>query len=489
MNSADATDSIPELYQLLASDTTTTPTTTATNGGSTSPSMVSDVVNATTTNSYDIEDTMGSRVSKRRRSTTSTSDTSRSAAAPPAMQATVKRDQVKPSRSTSPTALKQNVDQENERKANGRGNKRRTDRTATGKARVSASPQIAFKELPDGINTRRRGTQWRAGSPDMRQRSNETGDGQDIDAEDEQENESQGQQTRRRANIRTTSNKKNNGGSETRRRAGGGGKGTQTMPSPLSPNIDRHIPTKHSPLISHRDDMDMVKNLSPFEERHSDTESPRVRAKTPPTKIRYPSNKMSLGDMDKRASQILRYINRMQMTMTKKQRSGYHRQGSDDHSGHFASAMVDPVVISNKTRPVGECSNNSNGKLVGELEVASSVAPAPPMVLTRSLSISSMASSLSSASTIPLNEDESNNKSTSTHEQKNEDDEQEENCIPAPEHATALEIMNRLACELVKFQCRFGPQKNSNNPSILFHPDRSQQQQQQQDDRLTIGGL
>lgn len=468
MNSADATGSIPELYQMLATDSS--------NGfntrGSTSPSMTSDTLNPTT--NYDLEDTIGPRVSKRRRSTTSTSDTSRSAA-----QATRRDPPVKPSRSTSPTALKQNIDQENERKSNGRGNKRRAAADKSNKTRVSASPQIAFKELPDGVNTRRRGgAQWRASSPETRQKSNETTEGQDGDAEDEQEYDGQTNGRRRAApapvtptTTTSTTRSKKNGGSETRRR------GKAATASPLSPIIDRHIPTKHSPLISHREDVDVKLRapLSPFEERNSDTESPRVRAKTPPTKIRYPSNKMSLGDMDKRASQILRYINRMQLTMTKKQRSGYHSQTSSDHH-HSGHSPVDPVVIP-KPRSMEECHNaTSNNRLVGELEVVSGN---PPIVLQRSLSISSMASSLSSASTIPLNEDKT--------EEANKQEEEEKGCIPAPEHATALEIMNRLACELVKFQYRFGPQKNNaTNTSSVHPPDRSQQRHHS-DDSMAVG--
>ncbi|KAH8551814.1 hypothetical protein BGW37DRAFT_492464 [Umbelopsis sp. PMI_123] len=444
MNSADATDSIPELYQMLASD----------NNGhhaeSTSPSMTSDTITSNTatattntTNSssthYDIDDTIGPRVSKRRRSTTSTSDTSRSA------QATKRDNLVKPSRSTSPSTLKQNVEQEN--KTNSRGTKRRTVADRSSKSRVSASPQMAFKELPDGVNTRRRG-----GNVEMRQKSNEAGYGQDLEGEGEQENEAQNGHANTRRRGGTAANTRNKkGNSEPRRR------GKATISSPLSPNIDRHISTKHSPLISHKDDIDTKNRAasSPFDERHSDTESPRMRAKTPPTKIRYPSNKMSLGDMDKRASQILRYINRMQLTMTKKQRSGQHRQVASDDNG-----QIDPVLIS---KPMMEdCSNgniNGNNKLVGELEVASG--NPPPIMLQRSLSISSMASSLSSASTIPLHEEDS--KST------NEKEEEEKCCIPAPEHATALEIMNRLACELVKFQSRFGPQKNNTHSDQVRH--------------------
>lgn len=454
MNSADATDAIPELYQILASD----------NNGhqpeSTSPSMTSDTITTTTaatsaTNSnsttFDIDDTIGPRVSKRRRSTTSTSDTSRS------VQATKRDITVKPSRSTSPTALKQNVDQEN--KTNGRGAKRRTVSDRSAKLRVSASPQIAFKELPDGVNTRRRG-----GNLDTRQKSSEAGEVQDMEAEDEQENEAQNGHTITRRRGATAANSRNKKiSSEPRRR------GKAVVASPLSPNLDRHIPSKHSPLISHKDDMEPKTRtpLSPFEERLSDTESPRIRAKTPPTKIRYPSNKMSLGDMDKRASQILRYINRMQLTMTKKQRSGYHRHATGDEH-----AQVDPVLIS---KPLTEdCSSgniNGNTKLVGELEVASGNAPA--IVLQRSLSISSMASSLSSASTIPLNEDDG--KSTN----EKEEEEEEKSCIPAPEHATASEIMNRLACELVKFQTRFGPQKAHTHSEQGRH-------NHQPDDRLPV---
>jgi hypothetical protein len=455
MNSADATDSIPELYQILASDNNGHPP------ESISPSMTSDTITTTTatttattissSTTFDIDDTIGPRVSKRRRSTTSTSDTSRS------IQATKRDNMAKPSRSTSPTALKQNVDQEN--KTNGRGTKRRTVSDRSAKLRVSASPQIAFKELPDGVNTRRRG-----GNLDTRQKSSEAGEVQDMEGEDEQENETQNGHTITRRRGATAANSRNKKiSSEPRRR------GKAIAASPLSPNLDRHITSKHSPLISHKDDMDtkIRAPLSPFEERLSDTESPRIRAKTPPTKIRYPSNKMSIGDMDKRASQILRYINRMQLTMTTKQRSGYQRQAAGDEHAH-----IDPVLISK--RLTEDCSSgniNGNNKLVGELEVASGNAPA--IVLQRSLSISSMASSLSSASTIPLNEDDS--KSTNG----KEEEEEEKCCIPAPEHATALEIMDRLACELVKFQSRFGPHKSHTHSEQGRH-------NHQADDRLPV---
>ncbi|CAM0138638.1 Histone deacetylase complex subunit [Umbelopsis sp. WA50703] len=442
MNSADATDSIPELFHMLSSET---------NGYTrepTSPSMTSETLNPS---SFEADEPLGSRVSKRRRSTTSTSETLRST------QAT-KRDTTKQSRSTSPTARKQPM----EDSKSVRGNKRRTAASDKSiKTRVSASPQMSFKELPtDGVSTRRRGGQWRNGSPDTRAKSNEP----DMDGgENEQENETHPTNGKRRG-IGATSNSPRAKKSELGRRRGKG-----TIPSPLSPNLDRHVPTKHSPLIGHREDMDMKTRtpLSPFEERLSDTESPRVRAKTPPTKVRYPSNKMSLGDMDKRASQILRYINRMQMTLTKKQRT---RQALDHnhqhHHPHQANQDSEQGVVVDSVVIPKDCTNTvgGNNKLVGELEVAN---PAP--VLQRSLSVSSVASSLSSASTIPLNDDDSKSKSEGKATSSTEvtstapDEEDEKSCIPAPGQATAIDIMSRLACELVKFQYRFGPQRPSTN--------------------------
>lgn len=486
MNSADATDSIPELFHMLSTDT---------NGytrESSSPPMTLDTLNPTP---FEADEPLGARVSKRRRSTTSNSDSLRST------QATKREVNTKQSRSTSPTARKQPM----EEAKGGRVNKRRTaavpDKSI--KTRVSASPQMSFKELPtDGVSTRRRGGQWRNGSPDTRAKSNEP----DMEVgENEQENETHPTNGKRRGNgPPSASNSPRAKKSELGRRRGKG-----TIPLPLSPNLDRHVPTKHSPLIGHREDMDMKTRtpLSPFEERLSDTESPRVRAKTPPTKVRYPSNKMSIGDMDKRASQILRYINRMQMTLTKKQRTRqaldhtHHHHHHEHHNPPHQTAHhetenavgIDLVVIPK------DCANTTGGhnKLVGELEVANP----PALVLQRSMSVSSVASSLSSASTIPLNDDDSKSKSegkaTSSTEMTSTsapEEEEEKSCIPAPEQATAIDIMSRLACELVKFQYRFGPQRPSSttngqtNHQLL--PSAPANQHNNSDDLLpAIGGL
>ncbi|KAM3580503.1 Histone deacetylase complex subunit [Umbelopsis sp. WA50703] len=132
-----------------------------------------------------------------------------------------------------------------------------------------------------------------------------------------------------------------------------------------------------------------------------------------PARVRYPSAKMSLWEMNRRAKQILEYISSVQVDMANK--SSMPKPTSDD----AAAAAEAPVVE----------------------------APASP------------ASSVSSATTLPLDAVQS---STTDANQSNHTDAAEQ---------TSLEIMDRLTRELIKFQSKFTTSYHAHKR--LHTPDQS----------------
>ncbi|KAJ2957197.1 hypothetical protein NQZ79_g7059 [Umbelopsis isabellina] len=139
-----------------------------------------------------------------------------------------------------------------------------------------------------------------------------------------------------------------------------------------------------------------------------------VEEPSTPARVRYPSAKMSLWEMNRRAKQILEYISSVQVEMANK--STIPKPKSDD-------ALAAPPVIE---------------------------APASP------------ASSVSSATTIPLDAVQSNTAIDGNGSNNNDD---------AVAEQTSLEIMDRLTRELIKFQTKFTTSYHAHKR--LHTPDQS----------------
>ncbi|KAI8065216.1 hypothetical protein BC940DRAFT_304475 [Gongronella butleri] len=123
------------------------------------------------------------------------------------------------------------------------------------------------------------------------------------------------------------------------------------------------------------------------------------RAASPPAKVRYPTSRMSLSEMNRRAKQILEYISTIQVDLANKNDDGK----KDDENA--LSTRADASAADNGMETSLDCIDDDDDD----------------------------ASSLSSASTIPLEEDRSRKESQSS-----------------------LEIMDLLTRELIKFQRKFG---------------------------------
>ncbi|KAG2173293.1 hypothetical protein INT43_004667 [Umbelopsis isabellina] len=139
-----------------------------------------------------------------------------------------------------------------------------------------------------------------------------------------------------------------------------------------------------------------------------------VEEPSTPARVRYPSAKMSLWEMNRRAKQILEYISSVQVDMANK--STMPKPKSED-------ALAAPLVIE---------------------------APASP------------ASSVSSATTIPLDAVQSNTTI---------DANGSNNTDASVAEQTSLEIMDRLTRELIKFQTKFTTSYHAHKR--LHTPDQS----------------
>ncbi|KAI8391475.1 uncharacterized protein BYT42DRAFT_195696 [Radiomyces spectabilis] len=220
----------------------------------------------------------------------------------------------------------------------------------------------------------------------------------------------------------------------------GGKRAGSTPAASSSPSVARSNSGKQTkvgmrastPQISDEPTVSVVTTHTPYWDEHGLP----TRESSPPTKVKLPTTKMSLADMNRRAKQIQDYVGKMQQDMLL---SGKH--GLKNHECTMKLGSYDNVTHINVD--------------VAELKEAEY------MGRSRSLSISSSSSSLSSASTLPLM-DEDHDEFIST--KCNSVLSASSPTTPVPltsslrcsEEETSLDIMNRLTREVVKFQRKFG---------------------------------
>jgi len=179
-----------------------------------------------------------------------------------------------------------------------------------------------------------------------------------------------------------------------------------------------------------------------------------ARESSPPAKIRLPSQRTTIAEMNKRASQILEYICSMQVELaTKRNRHDGHSdsEDEDDEEGEvckrrqLVSAKMNQVMTSNAFVGADADDNTLND----DSNSSSKENRRPtPILIPGKLNHSSPSSSLSSASTIPLDD-------VAYQHEKSVAQEALENSNRTKEQSS-MEIMDNLTRKVISFQRRFG---------------------------------
>ncbi|KAL9553082.1 hypothetical protein PS6_004115 [Mucor atramentarius] len=179
-----------------------------------------------------------------------------------------------------------------------------------------------------------------------------------------------------------------------------------------------------------------------------------ARESSPPAKIRLPSQRTTIAEMNKRASQILEYICSMQVELATKRNRHDGRSDSEDEDDEegdvckrrqLISAKMNQVMTSNAFVGAGADDNTLND----DSNSSSKENRRPtPILIPGKLNHSSSSSSLSSASTIPLDD-------VAYQHEKSVAQEALENSNRTKEQSS-MEIMDNLTRKVITFQRRFG---------------------------------
>ncbi|KAI9317893.1 hypothetical protein BX666DRAFT_1856358 [Dichotomocladium elegans] len=177
--------------------------------------------------------------------------------------------------------------------------------------------------------------------------------------------------------------------------------------------------------------------------------SPAARESSPPAKIRYPSSRMTISEMNRRTKQILEYISSIQVEMANKDTIDLPRTDADTAC----------IGTSNPVQPLSEFKATSDNQMPNLATGAeqNNGKPAAIIIPTKKDDCAP-SSSMSSASTIPLDEpiDERLHQEKSVAEEALERMSADKMTAEEKEAQSSLEIMDMLTRELIKFQRRFG---------------------------------
>ncbi|KAI9277860.1 hypothetical protein BY458DRAFT_504258 [Sporodiniella umbellata] len=183
--------------------------------------------------------------------------------------------------------------------------------------------------------------------------------------------------------------------------------------------------------------------------------SPSAREISPPARVRTPSSRMTISEMNKRTNQILEYICSLQVDMfhTKKRKEKRLLQEDEDEEDEEDDIckrrrLIDAQMTETMSKTMVQLEKEESPVLLAENRK-----PTPILIPLQFDASSSPSSSLSSASTLPLEEDESRFMMDT---EKSIAEEALER-IHKPKHEqTALEIMDLLTKQVIIFQRRFG---------------------------------
>lgn len=174
--------------------------------------------------------------------------------------------------------------------------------------------------------------------------------------------------------------------------------------------------------------------------------SKSARESSPPAKVRLPSHRMTIIEMNRRANQILEYVCSMQVEIaTSKNRV---READDDEEDEEESkkrrALLDAQISEAMTKAAQQIDDDEYSK--------ENRRPTPILIPGQFDHASSPSSSLSSASTLPLDDD----RMLVDHEKGVAQEALERMRKPKSEQSS-MEIMDMLTREVITFQRRFGP--------------------------------
>jgi hypothetical protein len=177
-----------------------------------------------------------------------------------------------------------------------------------------------------------------------------------------------------------------------------------------------------------------------------------ARESSLPARIRLPSHRMSIPDMNKRANQILEYICSMQVELaTNKRRKLEAEEDEEEEEQEMKKRqLIDAQISEAMTKVAMQLDKEENEK--------ENRRPTPILIPGKKFdSLDSCSSSLSSASTIPLEEED---------RLLNDDTEKsvaEEALERINKPKSSMEMMDILTRQVITFQRRFGGSFNSHS--------------------------
>ncbi|KAI8988767.1 hypothetical protein BDB01DRAFT_783079 [Pilobolus umbonatus] len=183
--------------------------------------------------------------------------------------------------------------------------------------------------------------------------------------------------------------------------------------------------------------------------------SQSARETSPPAKIRVPSARMTIPEMNRRANQILEYICSMQVKMITSKRERERREQGEDEDDEDNEEnkrqLLDARISEAMTKVAMQIDEESEFGAGTEGRSSQCRRPTPILIPGKANNSSSTSSSLSSASTIPLDEEHLMNDEKSMAQIALEQ-------VRRPEgEQSSMEIMDLLTREVITFQRKFGP--------------------------------
>ncbi|KAI8073408.1 uncharacterized protein B0P05DRAFT_548379 [Gilbertella persicaria] len=189
--------------------------------------------------------------------------------------------------------------------------------------------------------------------------------------------------------------------------------------------------------------------------------SQSAREASPPAKVRYPSHRMTILEMNRRANQILEYICSLQVEIAAKKRTRHkeEEEDSEEEEDQKRRRLLDAQISEAMTKAALQLDQQNDDKSDSSKE---NRRPTPILIPGKFDHASSPSSSLSSASTIPLDDDrllDSHEKSVA---------EEAIDRMRKPKHEqSSMEIMDLLTRQVITFQRRFGFLGTRNSSSSL----------------------
>ncbi|KAI7889863.1 uncharacterized protein EV154DRAFT_513137 [Mucor mucedo] len=172
------------------------------------------------------------------------------------------------------------------------------------------------------------------------------------------------------------------------------------------------------------------------------------RETSPPAKIRLPSHRMSIPEMNRRANQILEYICSIQVELKSNKRK---KQDDDDEEENVKRRqLIDAQIaeaMSNQHYSAGTDEYD-----LDQRDEKENRRPTPILIPGKFDHSSSPSSSLSSASTIPLDD----HRLLDDHHDEHTEKSVAEEALQRKSDQSSMEIMDHLTRQVVTFQRRFG---------------------------------